>query len=98
MPYKKRNQDNVIKFPGTENKEVEEQDNKTAKTVYDITIKLKEPVWDIQHIHDAELGILSQFGEVLEFEPIVARRLIANLATELKKLKLETINPWNELI
>ena len=47
MPYKKRNQDNVIKFPGTENKEVEEQDNKTAKTVYDITIKLKESLYNL---------------------------------------------------
>ena len=98
MSFKPRNQNNIIKFPGVNSKAVEDQDKKTDSTVLDISKKMNEPTWDVQPMHETELSVLAQFGECLEFKPIVARRLIANLATELKKLKLEAINPWNELL
>ena len=98
MSFKQRNQINIIKFPGVNSKAVDDQDKKTDSTVLDISKKMNEPTWDVQPMHETELSVLAQFGECLEFEPIVARRLIANLATELKKLKLEIINPWNELL
>ena len=98
MSFKPRNQNNIIKFPGVNSKAVDDQDKKTDSTVLDISKKMNEPTWDVQPMHETELSVLAQFGECLEFKPIVARRLIANLATELKKLKLEIINPWNELL
>ena len=98
MSFHPRNQNNIIQFPKATNKEVADQDKKTALSVLTISQNMNDKTWDVAQVPDQELTMLSNFGEVLEFEPIVARRLIANLATELKKLKLETINPWNELI
>ena len=98
MSFNPRNQNNIIKFPGVNSKAVEDQDKKTDLTVLDISKKMNEPTWDVQEMNDIELSVLAQFGECLEFTPIVASRLIANLATEFKKLKLEAINPWNELL
>jgi len=49
-------------------------------------------------IPDHVLYTLSTFGEVLELEPIVARRLVANLATELGKKRIEITDPFGDLI
>jgi len=98
MSYKPRNQNNIIKFPGVNSKAVEDQDKNTDSTVLEISKKMTESTWDIQPMHDLELSVLAQFGECLEFKPIVARRLIANLSTELKKERLINLNPYGDIL
>ena len=96
MSFHPRNQNNIIQFPKATNKEVADQDKKTALSVLTISQNMKDPTWDVAHVPDQELTMLSNFGEVLEFEPIVARRLIANLATELAKRRLDALNPYGD--
>ena len=98
MSFKLRNQNNIIKFPGVNSKAVDDQDKKTDSTVLDISKKMNEPTWDVQPMHETELSVLAQFGECLEFKPIVARRLIANLATELAKQRLDALNPYGDIL
>ena len=100
MSFFKRFQNNIIKFPNEkrlENEKALDQDKKTRAAVLTIEKQMTEDNWDIQHCPDHILTILAQFGEVIELKPIVARRLIANLATDLSKSRLETDNPYGEL-
>ena len=67
-------------------------------TFLNIEKNMTEDSWDVQHCPDYILNILAQFGEVIELKPIVARRLVANLATELVKRRLEATDPFGDLI
>ena len=96
MSFHPRNQNNIIQFPKATNKEVADQDKKTALAVAAISQNMMDSTWDIADIPNPELTTLSQFGEVIEFSPIVARRLIANLATELSKRRLDALNPYGD--
>ena len=53
--------------------------------------------WDITVVPDHIIYTLSTCGEVLELKPIVARRLIANLATVVMKLRDQIANPFGEI-
>jgi len=69
----------------------------TATTaILTVEKQMTENSWDIQSCPDHILSTLAQCGEIIEFMPMVARRLIANLTTELKKLRLEITNPFGE--
>jgi len=96
MSFHPRNQNNIIQFPKATNKEVVDQDKKTALAVAGISQNMMDPTWDIAQVPNTELATLSQFGEVIEFTPIVARRLIANLATEVAKRRLDALNPYGD--
>mgnify|MGYP003153119141 CR=1 FL=1 len=98
MSFYKRFQKNILQFPKAKNKEALDQDQKTTMAVLTIEKQMTEDSWDVQYCPDYILNILAQFGEVIEFKPIVARRLIANLATELAKKRLEATNPYGDLI
>ena len=93
MSFHPRNQNNIIQFPKATNKEVA---NQKALYVFRISKTMMDPTWDVSQVPDKELTMLSNFGEVLEFEPIVARRLIANLATEVAKRRLDALNPYGD--
>ena len=93
MSFHPRNQNNIIQFPKANNKEVA---NQKALYVFRISKTMMDPTWDVAQVPDKELTMLSNFGEVLEFEPIVARRLIANLATEVAKRRLDALNPYGD--
>jgi hypothetical protein len=54
--------------------------------------------WDITVVPDHVLYTLSTCGEVLELEPIVAQRLIANLSSKILKLKDELANPFGDIL
>ena len=75
--HPKRNQNNVIQFPTT------------------LTIEklMHQDVWDLAPISDHNMELLGQFGEGLSFKPLTAQRLIANLATELNKYRLQEEDP-----
>ena len=100
MSFYPRHQNNIINFPKNKkpNLKAETVDKVIAKDLICINENMKSDKWDITVVPDHIVYTLSTYGEVLELEPIVARRLIANLATDLSKRRLETDNPYGELI
>ena len=73
----------IIKFPGTNNPKVDEQQIEFAKHILNIQIKMNDKNWNNQIISHKELLILSNHGEATEFSPQTASRLISVLATSL---------------
>ena len=92
--FKKRNQNNVVQFPGRENREFSKQKKNLAVLIVELEKRLTGPLWDIQPFHDKELEILSNFGETLSFSPVTSQRLIANLASEVFKLRQNMEDPY----
>ena len=74
---------NIIKFPGTNNPKVDEQQKEFAKLLLNIQLKMNDKNWQNQIISHKELLLLSNHGEVIEHPPKTASRLIAVLATSL---------------
>ena len=75
--------DNIIKFPGTNNPKVDEQQKEFAKLLLSMQLKMNDKNWQNQIISHKELLLLSNHGEVIEHPPQTASRLIAVLATSL---------------
>ena len=99
MSFYPRNQNNIINFPKNKkpNLKAEAKDKVIAQDLVCINENMKSDKWDISVIPNHILYTLSQYGEVLELEPIVARRLIANLSTVVMKLHDQLANPLGEL-
>ena len=91
--FRKRNQNNVVQFPGKENREFTKQKKNLAGLVVELEKRFTGPMWDIQPFHDKELEMLSDFGETISFSPVAAQRLIANLASEVFKLRQNMDEP-----
>ena len=92
--FKKRNQNNVVQFPGRENRELSKQKKNLAILIVDLEKRYSVGGWDIQPFHDKELEMLSNFGETISFSPETAQRLIANLASEVFKLRQNIEDPY----
>ena len=92
--FKKRNQNNVVQFPGLENREFSKQKKNLAVLIVELEKRLTGPLWDIQPVHDKELEMLSNFGETISFSPVTSQRLIANLASEVFKLRQNMEDPY----
>ena len=86
---KSKNQNNVVEFPGVENRELREQKKRLAQIIVGIETKMNYPYWDIVSFDDRELQALANFGETLKFTPLVASRLASNLANQILKKSLE---------
>ena len=91
--FKKRNQNNVVQFPGRENREFSKQKKDLAILIVELEKRYTVGGWDIQPFHDKELEILANFGETISFSPVTAQRLIANLASEVFKLRQNIEEP-----
>ena len=91
--FKKRNQNNVVQFPGRENREFIKQKKNLAVLIVDLEKRYSVGGWDIQPFHDKELEILANFGETISFSPVTSQRLIANLASEVFKLRQNMEDP-----
>ena len=74
---------NIIKFPGSDNKAVDEQTKEFAKLLVSIAAKMNKPNWELQTISPKELLLLSNHGEAIEHPPISGSRLISVLASSL---------------
>ena len=87
MSFEKRNQNNVIQFPNKENPQVLDQYKQIAVVTISISEKMNNPkIWDIALFTQAELTVLANFGETIEFSnPIVTKRLVANLSNHILK-------------
>ena len=89
--FKKRNQNNVVQFPGRENREFKKQKKNLAILVVELEKKYTVGGWDIQPFHDKDLEMLANFGETISFSPKTSQRLIACLCTELIKHRLDNM-------
>ena len=89
--FKKRNQNNVVQFPGRENREFSKQKKDLAILIVELEKRYTVGGWDIQPFHDKDLEMLANFGETISFSPITSQRLIACLCTELIKHRLENM-------
>ena len=83
MSTEKKNYNNILKFPGTKNPKVDEQQKEFARVLGSITIKMNKDDWNIHPITHTELSILSNHGETIEFAPLTAAKLNSVLATQL---------------
>ena len=99
MSFYPRHQNNIINFPKNKkpNLKAESVDKVIAKDLVCINENMKDKNWDISVVPDHVIYTLSTYGEVLEIEPIVARRLIANLSTKVMKLSDELANPLGDI-
>ena len=88
-----RNQNNVVQFPTTENKEFKDQKRDLVGLTLKMEKLMNEKIWDVAPISAYDIELLGQFGEGLTFTPLTAQRLIANLATELNKYRLQEEDP-----
>ena len=91
--HKERKQNNVIQFPKAENPELKKQKNDLVALTLTIEKIMNQKVWEFAPISDHNMELLGQFGEGLTFTPLTAQRLIANLATELNKYRLQEEDP-----
>ena len=98
MSFYPRHQNNIINFPKNKkpNLKAEAVDKVIAQDLVCINENMKSDKWDITVVPDHIVYTLSTCGEVLELEPIVARRLIANLSTVIMKLHDQLANPFGE--
>ena len=92
--FKKRNQNNVVQFPGLENREFSKQKKNLAILIVELEKRFIGPMWDIQPFHDKDLEMLANFGETISFSPVTSQRLIANLASEVFKLRQNMEDPY----
>mgnify|MGYP005834068493 FL=1 len=73
----------IIKFPGAENPQVEDQQKILAQITLGIAAKMSDDKWHSLPITQTELSILSNHGETIEFAPLIAARINTVLATTL---------------
>ena len=85
--------DNVIVFPGAENKQVEDvkkQEEQVLKILKEIQHKINSFVsikdYQLQCLQGEVIVYLAEYGDVMTFTPIAARRLIKVLANEVLSL------------
>ena len=99
MSFYPRHQNNIINFPKNKkpNLKAEAKDQVIAECLVNINENMKTDKWDIIIVPDHIIYTLSTCGEVLELEPIVARRLIANLSTVVIKLRDQAANPLGDI-
>ena len=68
MTWRKRNQNNVIPIKvGIKNKEKTKAEERLKLIIASIDVKMQQSYWDIQAFDDAELQVLSNFGETIKF-------------------------------
>jgi len=83
MSTEKRYINNIVKFKGCNNSQLDEQQKEILKLTSSIAAKMLDPNWHNYPISHKELAILSNHGETIEFAPITAARLNTVLATSL---------------
>jgi hypothetical protein len=89
MTWKSRNQNNVVEFPNSENRELLEQKKTLAETVKSIEDKMNAPYWDVLLFSDKELQVMANFGETIKFAERTASRIAAVLSTFILKKQSE---------
>jgi lysophospholipid acyltransferase (LPLAT)-like uncharacterized protein len=83
--------DKVILFPNPKGANVAalHQRKLIIETAGNLSFKMSQRSWDKMTINDPELQVLSEFGETISFAPEVASRLIASLATNILRNRLD---------
>ncbi len=97
-----KNLDNIIVFPGIVNKQVEEKkalveaaEKQMQQTQHKINSFLSMQDFKLQAFNYEILKDLANYGDVMTFTPIAARRLICVLAGEVLSLQ-EILNEIEE--
>ena len=89
-----RNQNNIIPFPGKENKEFKKQKDEMAILIMTMDQIMNTPGWETTPIPAKYIEQLSNFGETISFSPLTSQRLIACLCTELLKYRLNDLEDY----
>ena len=89
-----RNQNNIIQFPGKENKEFKKQKDEMAILIMTMDQIMNTPGWETIPIPAKYIEQLSNFGETISFSPLTSQRLIACLCTELLKYRLNDLEDY----
>ena len=79
---------NVLNFPQADNQELKEQRLVHAKLVQSICLKMDHDHYDTHYITTAELNLLANHGETIEFPQKIASRLISVLSTQITRNKI----------
>tara|TARA_X000001388_G_scaffold66645_1_gene53535 strand:+ start:266 stop:547 length:282 start_codon:yes stop_codon:yes gene_type:complete len=88
MSTEKRNQNNIVNFPGVKNPFLDKHKRNLVNHTVSIAEKMTMDNWHHNSINNNELQILSNHGETIKFAPEVAARLIAVLSTTLIRNKI----------
>lgn len=93
MSLEKRNQNNIVNFPGSANQAVDDQQKEIINVLITIQNKMVDNNnWSNAILTVQEIKVLSNYGEAMELTPIIAARLNAVLATTLlRKTILEDL-------
>mgnify|MGYP003642880567 FL=1 len=86
---------NIINFPGIENEQKKIQEQAKAAVNIIMSAMMESKNFDLLPFSSVDIEILSDFGEGMTFDPLVASRLISSLATEIKKLRIEILKDDN---
>ena len=74
---------NIIKFPGKNNKKVDEQEDMIYKNANKINDLMLAPNWDTVEIDEDLLSIICEFGEYLPITTLASHRLNSLLAASI---------------
>ena len=83
-----RHHNNIVQFPGVQNRHVLEQEKVILGVTKTIFAKMEMDNWHLMEIYDHELSVLTNYGEAIQFPPVIAGRLISVLATNIKTKSL----------
>ncbi len=84
MSSEKRNQNNIVNFPGTINPAVDEQHKEIVKVLVNIQTKMSDDnTWHNAILTIQEIKTLANYGEAMELKPLISSRLNSVLATTL---------------
>jgi len=83
-----RHHNNIVKFPGVQNRQVLDQEKVILDVTKTISAKMEMDNWHLMEIYDHELSVLTNYGEAIQFPPVIAGRLISVLATNIKTKSL----------
>mgnify|MGYP003117276505 CR=1 FL=1 len=87
----------IINFPNSPKSiaqiEAEAMELSKMATETSLRLAMSSPIWEFYELTAEDIVCLEQFGEVMDFPPDVAARLITRLA---KLIKVKTIDePWS---
>jgi len=94
----------IINFPNSPKSaaQIKAETLELKKFTIELTLNsaMTSPIWDQYEVTAEDLECLEQFGEVMEFTPLAASRLITRLANQNRKLanliELQSIDePWS---
>lgn len=83
----------IINFPNTNNKQVQQQQEQIQRTQNTLNTLLECKSFGPIPLLPQDIEVLAEFGDTMQFSPIVAKKLIQAMAKQLNQLHDEEVYP-----